>query len=146
MKEGSPSLRPHLDKSASVKATNRSNCGLRGASESVSFSLLQDVPPACVSPQRDCPPPAQVCMSGRGHSGLSTPVRTSQSCWPFIHLLLYKKNASRRRSHRQGAAAGEDAEQSVQPGLARLAEARVITAPERQHPLFPRVACCKFST
>lgn len=56
------------------------------------FSLLQDVPPACVSPQRDCPPPApQVPMSGRGHAGLSTPARVSQSCWRFIHLLLYKK-------------------------------------------------------
>ena len=57
------------------------------------FSLLQDVPPACVSPQRDCPPPApQVPMSGRGHAGLSTPARVSQSCWRFIHLLLYKKS------------------------------------------------------
>lgn len=110
------------------------------------FSLLQDVPPACVSPQRDCLPPAQVRMSRRGHSGLSTPARTSQCCWPFIHLLLYKRNTSGRRSHHQGAAAGEAAEQSIRPRLARLAEARVITTPERQHPLFPRVACREFST
>ena len=104
------------------------------------FSLLQDVPPACVSPQRDCPPPApQVPMSGRGHAGLSTPARVSQSC-------SLQKNASGRRSHYQGAAAGEAAEQSVRPGLVRPAEARVITAPERQHPLCPRVACREFST
>ena len=62
---------------------------------------------------------------------------------PFASL---QKNASGRRSHYQGAAAGEAAEQSVRPGLVRPAEASVITAPERQHPLCPRVACYEFSS
>lgn len=84
MKEA-PLPRAASDKSASVPATNRNNCGL--------LTPAQGVPPACV-PQRDCPPPAQDSMSRRSHSGLSTPARTSQCCWPSSHLLLYKKNTA----------------------------------------------------
>ena len=81
MKEG-PLPAPHPDKSASFPATIRSNCGLLTPAGRPSR--------LCV-PQRDCPPPAPVPTSGRGHAGLSTPARASQSCWRFIHLLLYKK-------------------------------------------------------
>lgn len=53
MKEA-PSPHPHPDQSASLPATIRDSCGLRvhlslSCSLSLSFSLLQDVPPACVA-------------------------------------------------------------------------------------------------
>ena len=141
MKEA-PSPRPHPDQSASLPATVRDSCGLR-ARLSLSFSLLQDVPPTCVAQMGLCsfyssPHKRERPRWARHTSPHVCPAGASSVCF-------FTKKHKRKTEPCQRSAPGEAAEQSDRPGPVHPAEQRGHSAREAT-PLFHRGACCEFST